>query len=353
MRALCLNERSGSYTIIDNILNDHFWNPAVEYLPIWMAPNLVTMLGTCIMMFTTMVQLAFSPHFSEAAPIWVRACACVAVTQPHSFCVQLTHNSYINVACMVPLQVYWLSALGLFMYQTLDALDGKQARRTSSSSPLGQLFDHGCDALSTVFNVLSAAATVQVGPGFRAFLVLSSVSTTFYLAQWEEYHTGVMSCGNGWYGVTEGQLSLVMIHIMTAIIGPGLWTIKLPFLPFTTADALVLLLVASNVVLAFSNVTNVLNAPADAIPRSELGNKHVSKPLAVSQLIPIAILLVLGSLWVAGPNADDYAAYPVVFLFAIGIGYVLFSVRYYHSVCCSSWHGLSTDLAHSLCTHLC
>jgi hypothetical protein len=29
------------------------------------------------------------------------------------------------------------------MYQTLDALDGKQARRTKTSSPLGELFDHG------------------------------------------------------------------------------------------------------------------------------------------------------------------------------------------------------------------
>lgn len=27
-----------------------------------------------------------------------------------------------------------------------DCMDGKQARRTGSSSPLGQLFDHGCDA---------------------------------------------------------------------------------------------------------------------------------------------------------------------------------------------------------------
>uniref|UniRef100_A0A453R2M1 Uncharacterized protein n=1 Tax=Aegilops tauschii subsp. strangulata TaxID=200361 RepID=A0A453R2M1_AEGTS len=26
---------------------------------------------------------------------------------------------------------------------TFDAVDGKQARRTSSSSPLGELFDHG------------------------------------------------------------------------------------------------------------------------------------------------------------------------------------------------------------------
>ncbi len=34
-------------------------------------------------------------------------------------------------------------ALGLFFYQTMDVIDGKQARRTGTSSPLGELFDHG------------------------------------------------------------------------------------------------------------------------------------------------------------------------------------------------------------------
>lgn len=42
-----------------------------------------------------------------------------------------------------------LCAAGIFIYQTLDAIDGKQARRTNSASPLGELFDHGCDSLST------------------------------------------------------------------------------------------------------------------------------------------------------------------------------------------------------------
>ncbi len=31
----------------------------------------------------------------------------------------------------------------------LDNMDGKQARRTGTSSPLGMMFDHGCDALVT------------------------------------------------------------------------------------------------------------------------------------------------------------------------------------------------------------
>lgn len=48
-----------------------------------------------------------------------------------------------------PFWAYILGALGLFIYQSLDAIDGKQARRTNSSSPLGELFDHGCDSIST------------------------------------------------------------------------------------------------------------------------------------------------------------------------------------------------------------
>ncbi len=81
----------------------------VELLPLWMAPNLVTLMGTLIMVATTVVVLAFCPRLEGEAPQW----------------------SYI------------LCALGLFIYQTMDAIDGKQARRTGSSSPLGQLFDHG------------------------------------------------------------------------------------------------------------------------------------------------------------------------------------------------------------------
>lgn len=49
----------------------------------------------------------------------------------------------------VPRWACFLCAFGLFIYQSLDAIDGKQARRTGTSSPLGELFDHGCDSLST------------------------------------------------------------------------------------------------------------------------------------------------------------------------------------------------------------
>lgn len=34
-------------------------------------------------------------------------------------------------------------AIGLFAYQSFDAVDGKQARRTGMAGPLGEMFDHG------------------------------------------------------------------------------------------------------------------------------------------------------------------------------------------------------------------
>ena len=60
------------------------------------------------------------------------------------------------------IQVYLTAAAALLAYQTLDNMDGKQARRTGSSSPLGQLFDHGCDAFNTTASGLNLAAALQV-----------------------------------------------------------------------------------------------------------------------------------------------------------------------------------------------
>jgi phosphatidylglycerophosphate synthase len=60
--------------------------------------------------------------------------------------------------------VYFLCAGGLFAYQTLDNIDGKQARRTKSSSPLGELFDHVSDAMGVGTMITTVGASCRVGP---------------------------------------------------------------------------------------------------------------------------------------------------------------------------------------------
>jgi phosphatidylglycerophosphate synthase len=58
-----------------------------------------------------------------------------------------------SLPVQAPAWVNYYAAAAIFIYQTLDALDGKQARRTGTGSCLGELFDHGCDAFTTVMVV--------------------------------------------------------------------------------------------------------------------------------------------------------------------------------------------------------
>lgn len=50
---------------------------------------------------------------------------------------------FFDNAGPAPWWVFFSGGLSVFVYLHLDCVDGKQARRTKSSSPLGQLFDHG------------------------------------------------------------------------------------------------------------------------------------------------------------------------------------------------------------------
>ena len=42
----------------------------------------------------------------------------------------------------------------------MDAIDGKQARRTGTSGPLGELFDHGCDAINMMVKTRTRTITI-------------------------------------------------------------------------------------------------------------------------------------------------------------------------------------------------
>lgn len=73
-----------------------------------------------------------------------------------------TSQNGVGATC-APQWLWFTFAVGLFAYQSLDAIDGKQARRTGTSGPLGELFDHGCDALNTTLEVILSAAAMNLG----------------------------------------------------------------------------------------------------------------------------------------------------------------------------------------------
>lgn len=79
-------------------------------------------------------------------------------------------------------------------FLTKDGIDGKQARRTGTSGPLGELFDHGVDSYSAALipiYMFSIFGTNALSP-LRMHFITWNVFLNFYLTHFEKYNTGVM-----------------------------------------------------------------------------------------------------------------------------------------------------------------
>jgi len=278
--------KGGTYTPIDTFLNKFVWVPTAALLPDWLAPNAVTLIGLLWVVAGYVVMcMGYSTDLFKPAPSWV----------------------------------YVFAAVANFIYQTLDACDGKHARRLGASSALGQLFDHGCDSVSLTFIAMTIVSAARMGFGVRAVILLFSFQVPFWLSQWAEYHTHMMEHSlGGWLGITEGQLVGIFVMFLPAVAGtefflmdlgignapawycggePCAITIREPFL---LAQCIVAMIFAC---------TNFYTVLTNA--------KHV--PQAMMQAVPILLLMVLGIAWCTTiPHASTH---PRLVIFSLGMAF--------------------------------
>lgn len=127
----------------------------------------------------------------------------------------------------VPRWIFLYNCIAMLVYQTLDNMDGKQARRTKSSSPLGLLFDHGCDAINSIFGSANWIVAMGLDPfdvhdGLLCWVIVLGPYVLFYIATWEEYYTGelILPLFNG---PNEGLFGGAMLSLTTYYCGPQFW----------------------------------------------------------------------------------------------------------------------------------
>ena len=178
---------AGHYTTLDSILSPYLWEPLVQFCPMWLAPNLITTIGGSFGLLSLFISQYYIDHWKrtgEEPPQWLY---------------------FVNATCM-------------FLYYTLDCMDGKQARRTQSSSPLGQLFDHGVDCL-TILSLMRMIQCINLIEDECLLYIQISLQLSFWQAQWEEYHTGILPHAQGDLGVTETNYGFALWSLMTGIFG--------------------------------------------------------------------------------------------------------------------------------------
>ena len=70
----------------------------------------------------------------------------------------------------------------------------------------------------------AVACSLNLGRSWKAVGGSMIIMTPWALAHWEEYHCGTMLYGNGYWGLTEANYALVILHFVTAwvrAIAPG------------------------------------------------------------------------------------------------------------------------------------
>nr|POE49482.1 putative cdp-alcohol phosphatidyltransferase class-i family protein c22a12.10 [Quercus suber] len=118
--------------------------------------------------------------------------------------------------------VYYSYAFGVWAYSTMDNIDGKQARRTGTSSGLGELFDHGIDSLNCTLASLLETSAMALGPTKLGALTALIPTLPMFFSTWETYHTHTLYLGY-FNGPTEGLIIASSIMIISGVCGPTIW----------------------------------------------------------------------------------------------------------------------------------
>ena len=156
--------------------------------PLWMAPNMITLIGLSSSFISTALVLVYNPTLGLNGPRWL--------------------SLFVG--------------FGIFFYQTLDNMDGKQARRTGSSSALGMLFDHGCDAINAGLCAIPMGSVLGTGWTVSIFFTLWCGFVPFYFQTWEEYYLGAMNLPPI-NGPSEGLLIAVFMCFCSYFYGSQFW----------------------------------------------------------------------------------------------------------------------------------
>lgn len=273
-----------------------FWERIVLLCPKWVAPNVLTFVG---FLFTA------------------GTCLLLSVYDYEFFASSSDHPEYPPV----PRWIFMAAAVSIFIAYTLDGIDGKQARRTKCSGPLGELFDHGLDSWTAVliptclYSVFGR--TDYSVPPVRFYFVCWNVFLTFYMSHWEKYNTGVLFLP---WGYDLSMLATTAVFVVTYVFGHELWKFKV-YKGVATGHLLELLFYLSSVVSSLPVVLwNIYKSYRDRT------GKMRSFWEAYRPLVPVLSFLFICAVWVYYSPSDIISRDPRAFYLTSG---TIFS-----NICC-------------------
>lgn len=145
---------------ITNHIMKYLWKAVLYLIPKTMSANTVTLIGNIGSILSLVLLAGYAPKYGITHP-WI----------------------------------FPLAGFSLLFYNTLDNVDGQQARRTNSSGPQGEFFDHWLDAFNVYFMPLGIAFAFPIIPMEIRLAIVVAVLASSWLAYREVQITNILYAG--------------------------------------------------------------------------------------------------------------------------------------------------------------
>ncbi|KAI2806737.1 hypothetical protein BLOT_008695 [Blomia tropicalis] len=263
-------------------------------------PCTITGLGFLINLVTCSIIIAYSPDARSIVPSWSLV----------------------------------LCAIGVFLYQIMDALDGKQCYKVQNTQ-IEEFYDHGADAVSTILLMYASAIATQCGQTPTLMLtVLFASLIAFYSTHWQCYVTDQMVFGK--IDVTEAQWSMIVIHLVSAIWGQSIWSTPIVFLfghQWILSEVLSLMTLATLLNAIISNASFVLlNVKT---PLDRLG-VNIPRKKGLITILPAIPVILLTLIMMIAYNYGYYHVNCTMFILTFGFTYAKLTMKLVIAHCTKS-----------------
>ena len=171
-------------------------NKLINYIPITIAPNLITLISFLFNLLSFYITLL------EVGTDYYQV-----ISRGTCLFQAITH----------------------LLYYILDNLDGKQARRTGTSTAYGMLLDHGCDVFTNIIVAFNMSHLLLLGNNsIFSFIFYSGLFLGFFSFTYQEYIFGELLLPPI-NGANEGNLAIVFFSFCGFVFGGGIYRIKILF----------------------------------------------------------------------------------------------------------------------------
>lgn len=165
-----------SESFLDGIFVKHIVKPMLKLIPYGIPANIITIFSNSLVILSFIIAM------------------------------QATRGSHF---------LWFLIPIFITVYVIGDSLDGEQARRTKTGSPLGEFMDHFLDTFVTGVLIISMAVSYGITNPFVIYISLFISYTTQGTAFWEKYRTHRMVFGK--FSSSETILTFTLIITLAGI----------------------------------------------------------------------------------------------------------------------------------------